>query len=235
MEIPNIFKAGMTLVILLYVVFKYNRQRKKEPEDQFLTIDDKRNNELRIDPAVPEAAFAKLQAEYAAKPYDKYDNLVYKFSELLLDPLAKISKQEDSEKLFAELNRSQRIFSLLLQLEGQINNGGVYQFLWNRGESMMAAQEALWELNIEPLAADYEKVLDELEAATDNFIKDREFWVNVNHSEAEKWKVFQDGRNYIPTGKKIEEYFYTEEFAQKYHQKIIDYVIANKEHFGVGG
>ena len=194
MEIPKIIKIVLLIVILMYGIFKFFLRKKDDRNSDFFTIEDQRNNRLLINPSIQNSVLEEVKAKYADMDYDRFDNLFFAYSELLLDPLWDLSEATDEEDYFNKLNKSQRIFSILMQMDGQINNGGVYQFLWNRPESMHAAREALFELEIQPLANDFAVVIQELEQHVDDYIEDKKIWDNSKLSHEVKWKRFTDGR-----------------------------------------
>lgn len=221
--------TGIALaVILIFVLYKY-LTRKKVPAD-FLTIRDGRFNRLVLKPGITKENFDALLTEYADKKYHPQDNLFYKLSDLLPDTE---HGRADYADFFAQLNQSQRIYTIMLQMDAQINNGGVYQFLWNWPEMVYAAGEALQELGVDPLNQHFAGVLKELESNAAGFIRDKQVWNDPGKPFEEKWKIFQQGRAYIPTGESIEAYFYTDAFAEHFHGKMVAYIQAHRTSFGI--
>lgn len=220
-------KIALIFALLAFGLFKF-LTRKKAP-DGFLTIDDGRANRLLLSPGIPKENLDAFLTEYEGKNYHRHDNLFHKLSGILPDP----APGTDYADYFNQLNTSQRIYAVLLQMDGQINNGGVYQFLWNRPEMIYAAAEALHELGIEPLDEHFSAVLKELESNSADFARDKRVWNDPAISHEQKWTVFQEGRRYIPTGDRIEAYFYTDEFAQYFHGKVMDYLREHRASFGV--
>lgn len=235
MELSKILKIGLVLIAVVVLIVKITGKIIKRNTGEFLTIKDGRNNKLLLNPRVPVAEYDRITTEYKNKDYNKYDNLFYKYAELLLDPLPALAGAGDTPTSFNQLNTSQRIYSIMMQMDTQIKNGGVYQFIWNKPGSMYAAREALHFLQIEPLNQDYGQVLKELDENADHFVKDRAIWSDPSVAEETKWKVFQDGRRYIPAGTRIEEYYYSEDFTREFQEAVVLYVQRNKESFGVEG
>ena len=230
MEIITFIKIAVIAIIIVMALLKiFGKIRNRKNPFLTLTVDPGFRDTLV--PGSQRAQLENIIEQYSAKKYDRYDNLSYKLSELLLDPLPKLIQQPNENEYFKRLNKPQRVFSLAMQFEGQVDNGGVYQFIWNRPLSMYVMKDALVELNIEPLVSDYGRVLQELEKNADGYGKDKQYWNNPSVSEEDKWKRFQEGRKYIPTGTIIEEYFYNEDFKMKWHQSIIDYVKQNMDKF----
>jgi hypothetical protein len=230
MDIIKTIKIAVIAIAIIVILAQIIRKFKNR-KDPFLNLKVADDHQDILIPASQRNEVQRIIEMYANKPYERYDNLTYKLSELLLDPLPKVIQQPDESEYYQKLNVPQRVFSLAMQFEGQVDNGGVYQFLWNRPLSMYAARDALATLSIEPLATDYIQVLKELERHADNFGKDKTYWNNPEVPEEDKWKRFQEGRRYIPTGSKIEGYFYDDEFKAKWHKAINAYVERNMDKF----
>lgn len=223
MDVIKLVKIALIAIVVIVILFRIISKIKTR-QDPFLTLTVASDHRDILVPKTQRSQLENIIEQYSNKPYERYDNLAYKLSELLLDPLPNLIQQSNEVEYFQRLNKPQRVFSLAMQFEGQVDNGGVYQFIWNRPLSMYAMKDALNELNIDTLASDYGNVLKELEKNADDYGKDRQYWNNPNISQDDKWRRFQEGRKYIPAGTKIEEYFYDEAFKMKWHQLLINYV-----------
>ena len=80
----------------------------------------------------------------------------------LFDETLEKSGIEDYTELWNKLNREQKMFWSFLAFNGDTDNGGVYQFIFNRPEFIVAVAETWEELELAELKEDYAEVLREL-------------------------------------------------------------------------
>ena len=113
--------------------------RKKDNEskapNQFVTLD---NDETKIEmlPIVSAGWVDEINKKYESKEYDKYDNRHFAFSDKLCNQVYSEYKYwEKGESHFdflSKLHDTQKMYFAIINFEGQTNNGGVYQFLFNQ-------------------------------------------------------------------------------------------------------
>ncbi len=104
-----------------------------------------------------------LKTQFNWDEYKSYPNLQTELSDLLFDPLTPLAfKQKvDEITLFNDLTKPQKVIYALNAFEGQVNNGGIYQFFWNIPEFSLAVEQALEEIKFEELLNNYRKVREE--------------------------------------------------------------------------
>jgi hypothetical protein len=148
-------------------------------------------------------------------------------------PFEKISEKKTLEDIWKKLTKPQKIVYALGGFISQVNNGGVWQFMFNKLEFTGAAGEALEELNVyssnEYIKLDYRKAFKELIAILNNgtFTEIINQWNDEKLSFEERWEAFRKGYEYIPTGRLIEKYFYKDEYKAIFYTKLIDYIQKN--------
>lgn len=126
-----------------------------------------------------------------------------------------------------KLTEQQRIYFTLMNFESSINNGGVYQFLFNNFELSIIALDAMKEVGLNQLAQDYQEVLKEFfgkfEKIEDLYLK----FQDINGDWNGRWNSFQKGYTELRSTEKIEAYFYEDIFINNFHEKMIQYVKEN--------
>jgi Domain of unknown function (DUF4375) len=105
----------------------------------------------------------KLKAQFDWHDYTSYPNLQSELSEMLFDPLTTRAYKEkiNEETLFNALTKPQKVIYALNAFEGQVNNGGIYQFFWNIPEFSLAVEQALEAIQFDKLLENYRKVKEE--------------------------------------------------------------------------
>jgi hypothetical protein len=95
-----------------------------------------------------------------------------------------------------------------------VDNGGVYQFFFNRPEFCFAALETFQELGLDTLKQDYEKCLNEFIGIADSYAKRKTIANDPGINMEKRKKAFADGYKDLPSAKTIEDYFYNEDFKK---------------------
>jgi len=171
----------------------------------------------------------ELEEKYSKLPYNKYDNIHYAFAIKLCNEVYDSSELYRQGKmshatLLNEMTKEQRIYQTLINFEGQVNNGGVYQFLFNYPELSIIALDAFQTIGADKLAKDYENVLHEYFGKF-NTVQDLYVKFQDNSKEWDKrWNAFAEGYKELPTAAVIETYFYTEDFIKDYQTKTVSFV-----------
>ena len=146
----------------------------------------------------------------------------------LFDTLPKIARKAEPDQIFFNnLTRGQKVFYSFLAFNGDIDNGGVWQFFYNRPELSIAALEALEELKLTKLKSDYEKCLEEFLGTKDIYSKRKE----ISKYTKSKWVTFKGGYNHIKSAKTLEDYYYNEGFKKDLYKAFVDYVDSNLDQF----
>ena len=195
------------------------------------------NSKTELLPKVSETWVQETIDKFEGKKYNKYDNLHYSFSDKLCNDVYSNykywEKGESHCEFLSKLNDIQKMYFALINFEGQTNNGGVYQFLFNQPENSIITLEALKHAKLSRLSKDYEIVLNQFfgKFSTINELKTK--FQNGKIDWEKRRNSFVEGYEEIPHAEKIEEYFYEEEYSKEYHSKIAEFVIDNQNNLMV--
>ncbi len=227
---------GIIIVIgLLFIYLNKKKQNSTEtikPTD-FYSINDGNQNKLIISMEISQEWLNSTKVKYDWNEFDEYDNRMWEYMYRLFDETVEKSGIKDSTELWNKLNREQKIFWAFLAFNGDTDNGGVYQFIFNRPEFIISVAETWEELGIEELKNDYENVLGELSGKT---LKISELKTTFNDESKDwnkRWKSFSDGYKELKSTEKIEDYYYDKEFKRKLYKKIADRIENNIEKFAI--
>ena len=124
----------------------------------------------------PRAQLTK--AQFDAIPID--EDPIYGYYQLLI---------AENERIFPitnaphhsrdnELTHGQRVLFYVATFDGQVNNGGIVQFLWNEPELVLPVEAAIRVLGQDPLLHQYQKVLDTFFERRDRWLELRKDWVD---------------------------------------------------------
>ncbi|HET6225026.1 MAG TPA: DUF4375 domain-containing protein, partial [Bacteroidia bacterium] len=205
---------------------KPNIKTVTEKESVFYSIDEGNQTEVIFAPNYNKQWFEELDKKYSWEKFNTYDNRYVEYMYNLFDTLPVLAgaQTKSDGEFFNKLTRGQKVFYALLVFEGDTDNGGVYQFLFNRPEFSFAALEAFKELKLDTLARDYEKCLNEFIGTADSYAKRKELTNDPNINWKEKTKSFQEGYSDVKSAKQVEAYFYKDEFKKRYYKTIVDYI-----------
>jgi hypothetical protein len=225
--------------IVLYRYFKGQKissdltKNATHTRPDFYSINEGNQTELVFAPAYNKRWFDELDRKYSWDNFERYDNRFYEYMYNLFDTLPALAKGQTKydDDFFNKLTRGQKVFYSVLVFGGDTDNGGVYQFFFNRPEFCFAALEAFKELKLDTLARDYEKCLNEFIGSADSYGKRKEIFNDPKNSWEKKAKSFQDGYSDIKSAKVIEDYFYKDDFKKYYYKTIVDYIDKNLDQF----
>ncbi len=144
-----------------------------------------------------------------------FDRAVYKYVE------------EEPSVLWNKLNREQKIFWGFLAFNGDTDNGGVYQFIFNRPEFIVAVAETWDELKMTELNSDYENVLKELTGKSTKISELKAVFNDESKDWEKRWNSFADGYKELKSTEKIEDYYYNKEFKKKLYKQVADLIENN--------
>jgi hypothetical protein len=230
--------TSLTVKILLLLVVAggivlYRTKNATHTRPDFYSINEGNQTELVFAPAYNKRWFDELDRKYSWDNFERYDNRFYEYMYNLFDTLPALAKGQTKydDDFFNKLTRGQKVFYSVLVFGGDTDNGGVYQFFFNRPEFCFAALEAFKELKLDTLARDYEKCLNEFIGSADSYGKRKEIFNDPKNSWEKKAKSFQDGYSDIKSAKVIEDYFYKDDFKKYYYKTIVDYIDKNLDQF----
>ncbi|WP_432670638.1 DMP19 family protein [Flavobacterium sp. SM2513] len=182
-------------------------------------------------PLLSDDWISEIEKKWAEKEWGIYDNGHYDISEQICNEIYSTNKYWEKNQTHAdflnELTKEQRIYFTLINFESQVNNGGVYQFLFNYPELAIIALQGMKETGMVKLANDYETVLNEYFGKFKIIHELYARFQNNNNDWNKRWNSFAEGYKELPSAEIIENYFYEESFVKTYHEKLIEYVKAN--------
>lgn len=204
---------------------------KSNKKQEFWSIDEGNQNELLVYSTISQEWIDSTQANFDWENCDEYDNRMCEYMEKLFDDVVENSGIQDSRELWEKLNRQQKVFWVFLSFHGNTLNGGVYQFIFNRPEFILATAEMLKELGMENVSNDYNEVLRELSGKIGKIIELKSGFNDDAKTWAKRWKSFSDGREELKTTEIIENYYYDKEFQKGCQKKMSDYIELNMDKF----
>ncbi|WP_417369367.1 DMP19 family protein [Flavobacterium beibuense] len=227
----------ISFAFIVFCVFAYNRIKKEKQkrleekfkrEFDFYSIYDGNQTELIYAPQYDSEWLEALDKKYSWENFDSYDNRFWEYMYRLFDTLTEMSgKDESEEEFFNKLNKPQKVFHSLLAFTGDVDNGGVNQFFFNKPEFAFSVLEAFDELKLNKLKNDYEKCLNEFIGASDSYLKRKEVFNDISINWDQRWDAFKSGENEIKSADILEDYFYTDEFKKELYKTFVDYADKN--------
>ncbi len=127
-----------------------------------------------------------------------------------------------------KLTKEQRIYFSLVNFESQVNNGCVYQFLFNYPELSLIALDAMKILKMERLSKDYSNVLNEYFGKFKDIQELKARFNNANSDWDKRWNAFADGYKELKTAKVIDDYFYDKGFKQEFQNDMYNFAKNNE-------
>ena len=199
----------------------------------FCSIDDSNQTAIIYAPTYNKALFDSLDKKYSSDSFSSYENKYFEYITNLFDslPILAIDEYESDNGFFNALTRGQKIFYCVLTFDGEVDNGGVWQFFFNKPELCFATLESLKELKLDTLAQVYQKCLDEFIGSSDSYSKRKTIFNNDKVNWEKRWNSFSEGYEDIKSAKALEDYFYKEEFKKNFYKSIVDYIESHLEQF----
>lgn len=235
----TIIFIAITTSIIIGILF-FIRQRKKivnnyvksDESVAFYSLDDGNQTEVIYAPKYNKEFLENLDKKYSWQNFDEYDNRFWEYMYEYFDKLPKIAGEEmPNQDFFNKLNRPQKVFYCMLVFNGDVDNGGVNQFFFNKPEFAFAVLETFEELKLPKLKNDYEKCLNELMGNADSYGKRKQIFNDENKSWEKRWKAFTDGYAEIKSAEKLEDYYYDKEFKKEYYKHVVEYIDKNIDKF----
>lgn len=177
-------------------------------KNDFYSLDDGNQNELLVSIEISKKWLDSLKNVYDWNEFDEYDNRMWEYMYKLFDETVEKSGIQDNDKLWEQLSRPQKVFWAFLAFNGDTDNGGVDQFVYNRPKFIYAVLETWEELKIQELKTDYDVILNELKKRNNN-------------------------KGMLKSALKLEEYYYDKEYKRIIHKIVSDYIESNIEMFAI--
>lgn len=233
-------KIIIGIIIAIGLLFVYLNKKKQNPTEStsdntkpttFYSLNDGNQSELLISMEIPQTWLDSTKTKYDWNEFDEYDNRMWEYMYKFFDETIEKSGIKSYEELWSKLTRQQKVFWAFLSFNGDTDNGGVYQFIFNRPEFIIATAEAWEELEIDKLKTDYNAVLTELTGKSAKIGELNSVFNDESKSWNKRWDSFADGYRELKSTEKIEDYYYDEEFKKLVHKKVADYIELNIEKF----
>lgn len=229
------------IFILLTLIFfitigrlVYSRYKRKPlSPPNFYSINDGNQNEIIFGIDYNKVWFEEIDNKYSWESFDVYNNRYWEYIINLSEIHFEIANDnyKSREKILNNFTRGQKIIYIFSVFNQETDNGGVYQFFFNKPELCFATLETFKELRLDNLSKDYEDCLNEFCGSVDSYIKRKTIFNDSISSWDEKWKTFTEGYNDIKSGKKIEDYYYKVEFKKQLYKTVVNYIDNNINQF----
>lgn len=227
------------IAIAIGAIVFFLRKKDSEPQtteesnkpSKFYSLNDGNQNELTISADVNIEWLDSIKAKYDWNEYDEYDNRMWEYMYKLFDETVEKSGVKSSDELWDLLNRKQKVFWAYLAFNGDTDNGGVYQFIFNKPKFIIAVAEMWEELEVQQINTDYQDVLSELNGKTSTINSLKEVFNDDSKNWEKRWTSFADGYKELKTTERIEDYYYNTEYKKQLHKKVADYIETNIDMF----
>lgn len=197
-------------------------------------IEKGNQNELIHYVSISKQQLEEVQTTYQWESYDEYDNRVTEYMELLFDNLTQKHKgKEYSNKFWKELTRGQKIFWSFLAFSGEVDNGGLNQFLHNKGEHLTSVRQVMVELNQKELLKLYDSFLAELK---ENNLK-MNWYLSLSQTtilgKNQRHRAYLKSLEVLNSPEELNDYFYSDECRIRWDKAMSDYIETNIEQFAI--
>jgi hypothetical protein len=229
-------KTGIIIIILLlilvvgFIVWRNKTNKIVNAPREFVRLKSKKESNQHL-PLVSKNWITEIERKWSIREWGIYDNVHYDISNKICNDVYSKNKYCEKNQTHAEflneLTKEQRIYFTLVNFEGQVNNGGVYQFLFNNPELSIIALQGMQEVGIEKLAQNYEIVLQEYFGKFNTIQELYSRFQNENNDWNKRWNSFAEGYKELQSTEIIEDYFYQANFVKIYQEKLTEYVKAN--------
>jgi hypothetical protein len=229
---------GIIVVIgLLFFLFNKKKQNPTElafennEPSNFYSINNGNQNELIVSMEISQKWLDSTNKKYNWNEFDEYDNKMWEYMYKFFDETVEKSGIKDYNELWNKLNREQKMFWAFLAFNGDTDNGGVYQFIFNRPEFIISVAETWDELKMDELNKDYVNVLNELSGKSSKISELKTVFNDESQDWNKRWTSFSAGYKELKSTEKIEDYYYNKEFKKKLFKRVADRIENNIDKF----
>ncbi|MCH2032338.1 MAG: DMP19 family protein [Tenacibaculum sp.] len=211
--------------------FSFNSKESVKSPNHFYSLKDGNQNENLISINISPSWLSSLKEKYDWNDFNEYDNILWEYMYKLFDESIEKSGIKDQNELWNKLNRQQKVFWAFLSFSGDTDNGGVYQFIFNRPQFIFAAKETWNELGLKKLEKDYTNVIIELSGKKRKINESKSDFLNESKSWNKRWNSFAQGYKELKTPEIIEAYYYDKEYKRTLYKTVVDYIDSNIDKF----
>lgn len=182
------------------------------------------NKKLHLYKTVQLSDLQALQKQHESNPHD----LFWAYHSLIFENIT-LPKNSTNETFWKKLTKAQQVILTLGIFIEQTNNGGIWQFFFNKTEYICAVGEAFATFsNMNLFNTYYTRCFNELAEMLNNgeFSTICDVWNNTELSFEQRWTAFKGGEKYISHHTEFEEYFYSEEGKNRLYNDLINKYIS---------
>lgn len=192
-------------------------------------------NKVKLHAEISKAWLAQTYEQYNWDEYDVYDNPAHELYEELIEEIVEDEFEKSSLMSFTliwnKLNKYQKTLSVYFGFEGQVDNGGIYQFFFNVPEHKVSFLEACNELGLTKLKELYQESLNDFNLSKNSYNKRKRIFNDESIEWSERYGTFSDGRKEINNSSVLEDYFFSDANKKEIHLIISNYIYKNLSKF----
>lgn len=201
------------------------------PDTEYFSLRDGNQSALIIGMDIPEEWFNSVRAKYSWSEFIEYDNRLLEYMYKLFDETTQDSGFPVDSDLWRALNKSQKVFWSFLVFNGEMDEGGMHNFLFKKPEFMFSVNEMFSVIGCERLQKDYEYVIQEIAGSQDSVAEIMLSFNEQGEAYEQRWNAYAEGQYDLQSTRNIERYFYTPAFKRRFYKKMADYIEANQNSF----
>ncbi len=195
------------------------------------TLSEGNQNHLEFEPTRKIEDIKVMALNYSWDSYKEFDNRLIEYQYALFDEMVEnINLEMTDEELWSDLSRGQKMFYSYLVFEGEVDNGGIFQFFWNRAEHRKSILEVLEVLKLNEIKEVYVEALNKFESCEGeiNRLKDR----TRTSKDPSKLHLFYEKGRLLVTGEiAFDKYFLKDGIKKTFNKAMSDYIETNLGQF----
>lgn len=231
MKTETILIIALLILVVGFLVWRSKSKKVENAPTEFVRLDSATESTEHL-PLLVNNWISEIEKKWTEKEWGIYDNEHYDICKEICNEVYAKNKYWEKDQTHAdflnELTKEQRVYFTLINFEAQVNNGGVYQFLFNYPELSILALQAMKETGMSKLAKDYEVILNEYFGKFNTIQELYTRFQSDNNDWNKRWTSFTEGYEELPSTETVEEYFYEENYVLSYHKKLTEYVKLNR-------
>lgn len=177
---------------------------------------------------VPKKQIDQLQKQFRDQKIS-ISQLFWKYQSMAFDEI-EYPEDKTAPEIWKKLTKVQKTILSISIFIGQVDNGGVWQFFYNKPTYAIVVADALDEVNPHNLiVTHYEKPLEDFIKMVNSgaYTELMELASNPALSHEERWNLFQSGKVHVPNHQEFEDFFYQEDNKVYLYKLLTKYVEQN--------